>query len=78
LAQAQVFQSFPQHLTPYVNQYSTDGHDSLSFSAGLFLATSLAKLKINTRIIDKQAHPILRGHADGECQQPASAQSATP
>jgi len=33
--------------------------------AGLFLATQLAKLKIDVRIIDKQAHRVLRGHADG-------------
>lgn len=29
------------------------------------LATQLSKLKINTRIVDKMAHPVLRGHADG-------------
>lgn len=34
-------------------------------TAGLFLATQLSKLKINTRIVDKAAHPVLRGHADG-------------
>ncbi|KAL7008266.1 hypothetical protein EMMF5_001995 [Cystobasidiomycetes sp. EMM_F5] len=33
--------------------------------AGLLLATQLAKLSVNVRIIDKQAHPVLRGHADG-------------
>lgn len=34
-------------------------------TAGLFLATQLSKLKVNTRIVDKMAHPVLRGHADG-------------
>lgn len=35
-------------------------------TAGLMLATQLSKLKIDVRIIDKAAHPVLRGHADGE------------
>lgn len=29
------------------------------------LATQLSKLKLNVRIVDKAAHPVLRGHADG-------------
>ncbi|BEI87291.1 uncharacterized protein CcaverHIS019_0100090 [Cutaneotrichosporon cavernicola] len=33
--------------------------------AGLMLATQLSKLKIDTRVVDKMAHPVLRGHADG-------------
>lgn len=33
--------------------------------AGLLLATQLAKLKVDCRIVDRQAHPVLRGHADG-------------
>lgn len=42
-------------------------HDRIADTrvAGLFLATQLSKLKISTRIIDKMAHPVLRGHADG-------------
>lgn len=29
------------------------------------LATQLAQLKIDCRVVDKMAHPVLRGHADG-------------
>lgn len=29
------------------------------------LATQLAQLNISTRVVDKMAHPVLRGHADG-------------
>jgi phenol 2-monooxygenase len=34
-------------------------------SAGLMLATQLSKLKLHVKIVDKAAHPVLRGHADG-------------
>lgn len=29
------------------------------------LATQLAQMGVDTRIIDKMPHPVLRGHADG-------------
>lgn len=29
------------------------------------LATQLAQLGVNARIVDKMPHPVLRGHADG-------------
>lgn len=45
---------------------------TLLCTAGLFLATQLSKLKINTRIVDKAAHPVLRGHADGISASPTA------
>lgn len=37
----------------------------MAVTAGLMIATQLSKLKLDVRIIDKAAHPVLRGHADG-------------